>query len=188
MQTLPDLKIGLLNGWLPLLLYFVGLGLALVSFSEPARAKLFADPKFSMPASVRLVRLLGQLAMFAYIGLMVFTPLRPGTLAFPVGILMYSVGYGLVMVALHHFQRTPVDQVVATGPYRFSRNPQWVGLALVLAGAAAMTGIWLYMGIILGVAIIYHLQLLAEEQACLELYGDSFRAYMARIPRYFWLL
>jgi protein-S-isoprenylcysteine O-methyltransferase Ste14 len=120
--------------------------------------------------------------------MMVFTPLIPRIPVFPAGVLIYAVGYGIVMVALHHFKHTPADQVVVTGPYRFSRNPQWVGLALVLAGAAIMTGVWLYLGIILVVANIYHLQILAEEKACLEQYGDSFRAYMTKIPRYFWFL
>jgi protein-S-isoprenylcysteine O-methyltransferase Ste14 len=187
-QTLPDFRIGLLNGWLPLILYFVGFLLALVSFSGQARERLFEDPKYGMPASVKLVRLLGQVAMIACIGMMVFTPLMPGALVFPVGVLIYAAGYGIMMVALHHFKQTPANQVVVTGPYRLSRNPQWVGLVLVLGGAAIMTGVWLYLGIILGVAIIYHLQILAEEKACLEQYGDSFRAYMAKIPRYFWFL
>lgn len=188
MQTLPDFRVGLLNGWLPLVLYFAGLLLALVSFSGQARARLFEDPKVRMSAGVKLVRLLGQTAMFAYIGMMAFTPLKLGTIVFLVGVLIYIAGCGSVMVALHYFKHTPAGQVVSAGPYRLSRNPQWVGLFLVLAGAALMSGVWLYLGIIVVVAIIYHLQILAEEKACLEQYGDSFRAYMARIPRYFWFL
>lgn len=151
-----------------MVLYLVRFLLALVSFSGQARARLFEDPKYRMSAGVKLVRLLGQTAMFAYIGMMVFTPLKPGTLVFLVGVLIYVAGYGSVVVALHYFKRTPAGQVVVTGPYRFSRNPQWVGLFLVLAGAAIMSGIWLYLGIILVVAVIYHLQILAEENACTD--------------------
>jgi protein-S-isoprenylcysteine O-methyltransferase Ste14 len=92
------------------------------------------------------------------------------------------------MVALYHFKHTPLNQVVARGPYRFSRNPQWVGLFLVLVGAAVMTSVWLYLGIVLVVAIIYHQQILAEEQVCLEQYGESYRAYRAAVARYFWFL
>jgi protein-S-isoprenylcysteine O-methyltransferase Ste14 len=187
-QTLPDFRSGVLNGWLPLMLYLVGFLLALVSFSRQARARLLEDPKYGMPASVKFVRLLGQVAMVAYIGMMVFTPLVPGAPVFPVAVLIYIAGYGSVMVALHYFKHTPANQAVVAGPYRLSRNPQWVGLFLVLAGAAIMSGVWLYLGIILVVAIIYHLQILAEEKACLEQYGDSFRAYIAKVPRYFWFL
>jgi protein-S-isoprenylcysteine O-methyltransferase Ste14 len=187
-QTLPDFRIGVLNAWLPLALYFVGFLLALGSFSGQARARLFEDPKYGMPAGVKLVRFLGQVAMVGCIGMMVFTPLMPGALVFPVGVFIYTAGYGIMMVALHYFKHTPANQVVVTGPYRLSRNPQWVGLVLVLAGVAIMSGVWLYLGIILVVAIIYHLQVLAEEKACLEQYGDGFRAYMANVPRYFWFL
>ncbi len=188
MTILPDFLIGILNGWLPLVLYLGGFLLMMAAFSRQARARLFEDPKYGMPASARLVRLLGQVAMFAYIGMMVFTPLRLSTPAFPVGVLIYAGGYGVVMAALHCFRHTPADQAVVAGPYRLSRNPQWVGLVLVLVGAAVMTGVLLYLGIILVVAIIYHLVILAEEKACLEQYGDSFRAYMTGVPRYFWFV
>jgi protein-S-isoprenylcysteine O-methyltransferase Ste14 len=188
MRILPDFQIGILNGWLPLTLYLVGLLLMVAAFSTQARARLFEDPKVRMSASARSVRLVGQVAMLAYIGMMVFTPLRLSTPAFPVGVLVYAGGYGSVMVALYSFRHTPALQAAVAGPYRLSRNPQWVGLVLVLVGAAVMTGILLYLGIILVVAIIYHLQILAEEKACLEQYGDSFRAYMAQVPRYFLFL
>jgi protein-S-isoprenylcysteine O-methyltransferase Ste14 len=188
MRILPDFQIGILNGWLPLVLYLAGFVLMVATFSGQARARLFEDPKYRMSASIRFVRLVGQVAMFAYIGMMVFTLLTFGTPAFPVGVLIYAAGYGIVVAALHYFGRTPADQAVVAGPYRLSRNPQWVGLVLVLFGAAVMTGVLLYLGIILAVAIIYHLQILAEEKACLEQYGDSYRAYMAKVPRYFLFL
>jgi protein-S-isoprenylcysteine O-methyltransferase Ste14 len=188
MQTLPDFKIGVFNGWLPLILYLVGFSLALVSFSTQARAKLFQDPKYEMPASVKFVRFIGQATMFAYIGMMVFTPLAPSDPILLTGVLVYAVGYGSVMLALYYFKHAPANQAVVAGPYRFSRNPQWVGLVLVLAGAAIMSGIWLYLVIILVVAVIYHLQILAEEKACLEQYGDGFRTYIVEVPRYFWFL
>jgi protein-S-isoprenylcysteine O-methyltransferase Ste14 len=184
-KILPDFQIGILNGWLPLALYLAGFVLMVATFSRQAQARLFEDPKYRLSTSAKLVRLLGQAAMFAYIGMMVFTPLRFGTLAFPVGVLIYAGGYGVLIAALYYFRQTPADQAVVTGPYRLSRNPQWVGLVLALVGAAVMTGVLLYLGIILIVTIIYHLQILAEEKACLEQYGDSYRAYMAKVPRYF---
>jgi protein-S-isoprenylcysteine O-methyltransferase Ste14 len=187
-RALPDLRLGLLNGWLPLALYFVGLILAAATFPAEARARLFADPKLTMPAALRVLRLAGQALMVITIGLMVWTPLALNSLAFALGAVIYGVGYVSVMVALDHFKRTPLDQVVASGPYRLSRNPQWVGLFLVLAGAALMTGVWLYLGMVLVVAVIYHQQILAEERVCLAQYGDGFRAYMAAVPRYLWFL
>jgi protein-S-isoprenylcysteine O-methyltransferase Ste14 len=188
MQTLPDFRIGIFNGWLPLTLYLVGFLLALLSFSRRVRARLFEDPIHRMPSITKFVRRLGQIAMLVYIGMMVFTPLKPNKPVFLIGILIYTAGYVIMMVALHSFNRAHSDQAVVTGPYRLSRNPQWIGVVLVLVGAAVMSGVLLYLGILLVVAIIYHLQILAEEQACLEQLGDSFRTYMDKVPRYFLFL
>jgi protein-S-isoprenylcysteine O-methyltransferase Ste14 len=92
------------------------------------------------------------------------------------------------MNALHYFRITPLRQPVVRGPYRISRNPQWLGLFLVLLGSAIATGIWLYIGMVIIVGFIYHIQILDEEAACIEKYGDSYREYIKRIPRYFLFL
>jgi protein-S-isoprenylcysteine O-methyltransferase Ste14 len=33
--------------------------------------------------------------------------------------------------------------------------------------------------------VFSHYGILAEEEVCLKQYGDSYRAYMERVPRYF---
>jgi protein-S-isoprenylcysteine O-methyltransferase Ste14 len=92
------------------------------------------------------------------------------------------------MSALYFFRKTPVGQPVINGPYRASRNPQWLGLFLVLLGSAIAVGIWLYIGIVAVVGVIYHIQILDEEKACIQKYGASYHDYMKRIPRYFLFL
>jgi protein-S-isoprenylcysteine O-methyltransferase Ste14 len=92
------------------------------------------------------------------------------------------------MNALYYFRKTPVGQPVVKGPYRMSRNPQWLGLFLVLLGSAIAVGIWLYIGLVVLVGIIYHKQILDEEKACIKKYGESYHEYMERIPRYFLFL
>jgi protein-S-isoprenylcysteine O-methyltransferase Ste14 len=59
-----------------------------------------------------------------------------------------------------------------------------VGLFLVLLGSAVATGVGLYVGMLAIVGAIYHKQILDEETACIEKYGDGYREYMRRIPRY----
>jgi protein-S-isoprenylcysteine O-methyltransferase Ste14 len=55
-------------------------------------------------------------------------------------------------------------------------------------GSAIATRIWLYIGMVIIVGFIYHIQILDEETACIEKYGDSYREYIKRIPRYFLFL
>ena len=185
MNILPVFRMEILNGWLPLVMYLAGFLVAVMTFSKEARGRLFDDPKDQIQGIRKLLRSFGQLAMVACIVLMVFTPLQPSSPLFIVGVVVYVIGYSTVIISLHSFKRASVGQPVVDGPYRVSRNPQWVGLFLVFIGIAISTATWLYIGILIGVAIIYHTQILAEEALCIRLYGDSYRSYMNRVSRYF---
>ncbi len=184
MTIFPEFQSGLHNGWLALIPYFVGLILSIRAFSKDSRDQLFEDPKYSMPIGVRILRTISQIGLIAYIFMMVFAPLRFGTPGFVIGVLIYIPGYVMVMGSLYTFRTTSVGQPVVSGFYRWSRNPQWVGLVMVMFGAALMTEVLLYLGIILSVAVIYHLQIVEEKKLCLTQNGDRYRAYMANVQRY----
>ena len=188
MDILPTFQLGLLNGWMPLLLYFIGLIISTSMYSKEARVWLFNNPQDAQMGAFAYIRLFGQLVMAACILMMVFTPLRIGAPIFLAGAAVYCIGFLLVMSALDVFRKAPAGQPVMNGPYRVSRNPQWVGLFLVFLGSAMAEGIWLYIGLLVLVGIIYHKQILDEEKACLEKYGAGYREYMKRIPRYFLFL
>ncbi len=188
MDLLPKLQVGLLNGWIPLIIYFIGLILSASRYSKEAKVWLFNNPKDENKNVFMFVRLFGQLSMMVYILLMIFTPMRINNPVVLVGAIVFFVGFVLEMSALYYFRKAPINQPVVNGPYRVSRNPQWLGLFLVLLGSAIAVGIWLYIGLVVLVGIIYHKQILDEEKACIQKYGESYREYMERIPRYFLFL
>lgn len=185
MDLFPALQTGIWNGWIPLVIYFIGLTLMVLRYSKQARGWLFNNPQEEKKGFFPVIRLLGQLTMVTYIVLMVFTPLKPGQPVCYAGITIFLLGFVLEMSALHYFRKKPLDGPVVNGPYRISRNPQWVGLLLVLLGSAIAVGIWIYIAAVLVVAVIYHKQILDEEKACIEKFGDGYRQYMESIPRYF---
>jgi protein-S-isoprenylcysteine O-methyltransferase Ste14 len=185
MDLLPKLQVGILNGWIPLIIYFIGLILSASLYSREARIWLFNNPKDKNKSVFMSIRIFGQLSMVAYILLMVFTPLKLGSRVFYAGATVFLLGFVLEMSALHNFRKTPLSQPVLKGPYRVSRNPQWLGLFLVLLGSAIAAGIWIYIGILVIVGIIYHRQILDEEAACMKKFGEGYREYMERTPRYF---
>lgn len=74
--------------------------------------------------------------------------------------------------------------VATEGLYRYSRNPQWVGLVGVYVGTALATGAVLPLALVLILVGAYHVQILLEEAICLSAYGERFREYMTRVPRY----
>jgi protein-S-isoprenylcysteine O-methyltransferase Ste14 len=184
MITVPAFKIGWMNGWLYLVAYFLGLIIMTLSFPGDKRKKLFYEPVPPQGSPWKVYLAVGRIAAVAFNLLMIWTPVQIGTLPFVVGSILYLIGYALVMVSLVNFKRTAVDQMVTQGLYRFSRNPQWVGLVLVFLGTALATASWLHMGLLLIVVVAYHFQILTEEKACEGFYGEAYRVYMKQTRRY----
>lgn len=70
------------------------------------------------------------------------------------------------------------------GPYRWVRNPQYIGHALVIVGlAVGFDSTLLVVGAGLGVACLV-LAVHAEERWLEERYGAEYAAYRARVPRW----
>jgi protein-S-isoprenylcysteine O-methyltransferase Ste14 len=78
------------------------------------------------------------------------------------------------------------SQLITAGIYRWSRNPQVIGWFLALLGIslAGRSGLAL---LLTGVfALVLHSYTVRMEEPYLErLYGEEYRRYMARTPRYF---
>jgi hypothetical protein len=136
MDILPKFQAGILNGWIPLIIYFIGLIFSVSLYPKDKRDWLFNNPKDTNKHGLILLRLFGQCVMMAYIVMLFFTPLKINTPVFLAGTGVFMVGFVFEISALYYFRITPIGEPVAKGPYRLSRNPQWLGLFFVLLGSA----------------------------------------------------
>jgi protein-S-isoprenylcysteine O-methyltransferase Ste14 len=76
--------------------------------------------------------------------------------------------------------------LVTTGIFAYTRNPIYVAFGFVLAGEFLIFTNWvLLLYVVAGVAL-FHRQVLREERFLATAYGDGFRAYRERVPRYLW--
>ena len=75
--------------------------------------------------------------------------------------------------------------LVVAGPYRFTRNPMYVGLAAVYLGlAVAERSLWSLI-LLPVVLVIIRYAVIAHEEAFLERrFGQSYRDYKARVRRW----
>ena len=81
----------------------------------------------------------------------------------------------------------PPKNLVIVGLYRYSRNPMYVGVLLMLAGwalAYQTRGLTIYA---LTMAVVFHLRVVFFEEPWLaEAHGEQWTRYRAGVPR--WLL
>jgi protein-S-isoprenylcysteine O-methyltransferase Ste14 len=186
MQIIPDLRLGLANRWILLGIYFVVFIIFVFRLSEKKREWLFEDPKQMMRGWKQLTLRVGQLLTIISIILLCFTRLPSKLMGVEsIGLVLYLVGTILVPLSLHYFGKAPNDQPVLDGPYRYSRNPQWVGLFMVLFGLAISANSILLVVLVILVGLIYHIEILGEEEICRAKYGASYEKYLQTVPRYF---
>jgi protein-S-isoprenylcysteine O-methyltransferase Ste14 len=79
----------------------------------------------------------------------------------------------------------PPRELVAAGLYRHVRNPQYVGVVLVILGEALLTGMVVLFGYAALMAVGYHLFVRYYEEPTLgRLFGESYTRYREAVPRW----
>ena len=75
--------------------------------------------------------------------------------------------------------------LVTSGIYRFTRNPMYVGLTLVLLGwAAFLCSAWALLGPVVFVVYINRFQISPEERVLSAKFGAAYTEYTARVRRW----
>jgi protein-S-isoprenylcysteine O-methyltransferase Ste14 len=136
------------------------------------------------------------LAIMAGLALNRFVPLSflpPDLPALWLGAVAFAVGLALAIWAITTMTRAgsnvptnlPTTTIVERGPYRFTRNPIYLGMFLALIGlTVALDNFWLLAMLVL-FAIVIRYGVVAREEAYLERkFGDVYRSYRSRVRRW----
>jgi protein-S-isoprenylcysteine O-methyltransferase Ste14 len=97
------------------------------------------------------------------------------------------VAWGFLALRRH---RTPVEpghmptSLVTDGPYRFTRNPLYLGQLLFLAGLGFAAFGWLLIGALLQGLLLDRLVIPAEEARIAAGFGEAFADYKRRVRRW----
>jgi protein-S-isoprenylcysteine O-methyltransferase Ste14 len=79
----------------------------------------------------------------------------------------------------------PTTALVTSGPYRFTRNPMYLGMAALYAGVAfAFSVTWAFAVLPFVVLAIDRLVIAREEPYLERLFGEEYRAYKQRVRRW----
>jgi len=108
-----------------------------------------------------------------------------------VGALIGAAGLLLCLLSIVVF-RSPLKvlclepgTLAVTGPYRWSRNPQYVGWFMFLLGFALNDWSWWCLAALAIVATYLHLLILIEEEHLIRIFGEQYAKYRRSVSRYF---
>jgi protein-S-isoprenylcysteine O-methyltransferase Ste14 len=181
MALVPAFEIGVWNAWI-----FV-IPMLIISFFD---MRVTAARESGQSGDFQLTRkekriinavFLPMVVSFIYA---VFLPLRLGTTWLYGGLVIYLFGVVFSIVAVLNFATSPKDKVITKGLYSISRNPMYIGLILMQIGLGIICSSWLYLLLTLVLLILLNENLSAEERYCLYRYGDSYREYRNKTPRW----
>ena len=114
-------------------------------------------------------------------------------LAATIAIALAGVATAISGVAAFRRAKTTVNPLkpetsstlVTSGIYRVTRNPMYVGLALVLlAWAVFLSSAWTLLGPLVFALYMNRFQIVPEERVLLGMFGAAYSAYQAKVRRW----
>lgn len=166
------------------MLFFIGIGVVLTAIIYRREWRII----FSVKSVIWVLISGSAILLSSYFFPMVFSYATP--IISSVGLLFFYCGISLIWWAKHTMQSSwgvpgtkPQGTLITTGPFRFSRNPIYIGASLGLFGfALSLLSPLFFLAVI--PLYIHHKAIRIEEKHLLKKFGDDYRAYMNRVPRY----
>lgn len=107
---------------------------------------------------------------------------RPQPLSLLLGLPIAALGLALRAGAAGHIRKN--DALATTGPYRFTRNPLYLGSTVLAVGLVVAANAWLLALLaVLMLVGVYLPVIRQEEQFLAARFGGAFDAYAAQVPR-----
>jgi len=78
----------------------------------------------------------------------------------------------------------PPEHLVTGGPYRWCRNPMYLGHLIFLAGLALALQSWLAAAVLAIHAVWFDRRVKGDETRLVALFGDAYRDYQVRVKRW----
>jgi protein-S-isoprenylcysteine O-methyltransferase Ste14 len=114
----------------------------------------------------------------------------------PIGLLSLTLGFAALLWCVRDFYVagkgtlapwSPPQKLVTIGLYRYSRNPMYVAVTLILFGWSIAFGASDLFVYAIFVAVVFHLRVVFGEEPWLaRTHGEEWTRYCSQVPRWFW--
>lgn len=186
MSLIPAFKIGVWNAWILQVLFFLSMFIPDFFLDKESRSR---TKRMSKPVPFKKAEKI--LALSTHVIIMplvfiysIFLPLKVGTVWLYAGLPIFFASLVIAVAALFNIASIPLDEPVTKGVYRISRHPIYVSGFLMYTGMGIACASWaVLLCAVLWIAF-WQIVIPTEERFLVEQYGDSYRNYMQRTPRW----
>jgi protein-S-isoprenylcysteine O-methyltransferase Ste14 len=78
----------------------------------------------------------------------------------------------------------PPQRIIAGGPYRYTRNPMYLGHLIFLTGLALTLWSWFALIVLVARALWFHRRVLHDEARLERIFGADYLTYRTQVKRW----
>ena len=186
MSLIPAFEIGVWNAWILQAFFILVMYVQEFLMGKEAKEK---TKRASQPVPFSKIK--KRLALSTHAVIMpiaaiysIFLPLKIGTAWLYVGLIIYVLALVVTVMVSINFAATPVDKPVTRGVYRISRHPIYLSGFLLYVGMGIACASWVMLLLAVAWIVLWCIVVPAEERFLLEKYGDAYREYIDKTPRW----
>jgi protein-S-isoprenylcysteine O-methyltransferase Ste14 len=110
------------------------------------------------------------------------------------GIALMIIGVAFIILARREFARfhqptdpgQPISKIVMTGVFAISRNPLYLGAAILFWGIGlTLNNLWILVTLLLSIIICHYVLIIPEEKYLAAKFGDDYTEYITTVRRWF---
>lgn len=183
MSLVPAFEIGVWNAWI-LMIWLLIQNYGIKSFGAEIYQKAGGSSDVEINHIQRINNYVSVALWLLTTLYSVFLPFKLATIWFYIGLTIFLLGFIINIAATIDFATTQIREPVIKGIYRYSRHPMYLAMLLIYLGVGIATASWIFMLVTVVWLVLLKLGVNDEEYYCLQKYGDSYREYMNRTPRW----
>jgi protein-S-isoprenylcysteine O-methyltransferase Ste14 len=183
MSLIPAFEIGLWNAWI----LTVVDALTIPIFLRIVKNRQSPSPEKAMAGMSRVEQIILYASKVMFVPVLIysiFVPLKLGTMWFYAGLAIFLIGLAVLTAATVNFATTAMDVPITKGIYHYSRHPLYLASLLIYFSVGIASASWVFLSFFVVQSVFIRIAAVGEERYCLDKYGDAYREYMNRTPRW----
>jgi protein-S-isoprenylcysteine O-methyltransferase Ste14 len=186
MSAIPAFEIGIWNAWILWVLMFLSMIIPNFFMSKEAKERAKRATQVAPFRGTEKVLAYSTHAVIMPLAIIysIFLPLKIGTVWLYAGLPIFALSLVMTIMINISFATSPADKPVTKGFYLISRHPIYLSGALMCLSIGIACASWVLLLCAVLWIVFFNIVIPTEERFCLEKYGDAYREYINRTPRW----
>jgi len=184
MLLVPAFKIGVWNAWIFMIWPWVDMLAVRLVGSDVYRRASGLPSEMKTSHRYRVVSYVSMAVDTMAVAYSIFLPLKLGTICFYAGLSIFLLGLVVLAAATVNFATTPMDVPITRGIYHYSRHPLYLASLLIYLSVGIASASWVFLLVFFVQSVSIRIAAVGEERYCLDKYGDAYREYIDKTPRW----